>query len=289
MIDNVLHLPYKFKEFPNNVKIFQCHDINTFQIISSNPVIPSNNIITMIHQSNASITQRRNYGISIDNHQVNKRTPVVARFYNQFMGGTGRFDQMLATHSFRRRCNRWTIAFHYFALNAAATNAYIIYRTRMKELDITAMTNKEFIQKLTLILINHNVQIGGQTLPNTTRSFREMRSTTPLNYDNQTDWLPLLLKKTEPIPVDQRAPLISQPIHLKESRFHYLALIKTPLREVRRANGKLDHSWRPKCIKSGCTTSTDKCCRVCHVPLCAAHFGIFRYSFEMAKFLRVIN
>ena len=289
LIDDVLHLPYRFKEFPDNIKLFQINDINTFQMISSNPALTTNNELTMIHESNVSITQRQNYRIDMEHHRVKKRMPCVARFYNMFMGGTDRFDQMLTTCDFRRRCNRWTVAFHYSALNNAATNAYIIYRTRMKELQLEHMSHKDFIEVLAVELLNYE-SLEGQIVPTNSESrSRDTRTNTPLLYDTTTDWLPLLLKKTEKIPLNQRTPLIAQPVHLTEMRFHYPAIIQTPRSQIRLPNGNIDHSWRPNCIKSGCTTNTNKCCRVCHVPLCVNHFGVFHHSFEMSRFLRTIN
>ena len=60
LIDDVLHLPYKFKVFPDNITLFQCNDIYTFQLITSNTSLAMNKQMTMIHDSNVSITQRHN-------------------------------------------------------------------------------------------------------------------------------------------------------------------------------------------------------------------------------------
>ena len=288
LIDDILHLPYKFKEFPNNIKLFQCNDINTFQMISSNLSSCLNNQLTMIHESNVSVTQRQNYRLDDSHFRVKKRLPCVARFYNLFMGGTDRFDQMLATCDFRRRCNRWIVAFHYSAFHIAVTNAWITYRTKMKELNEEAIKHNDFIEKLALELLNYESEANSSYTNNASRS-RETRINTPLLYDNTTDWLPLLLGKTEKLPVNLRTPQISQPIHLTELKFHYPATIQSPAVHNRLPNGKLDHKWRPNCVKAGCTTSTNKCCRVCHVRRCVSHFGESHFGFEMASFLRSIN
>ena len=249
VVDILLHLPYKCKQFENGIKLYQCNDINTFQMICSHPDLTLDNELTMLHNANVSTRQRQKYGI--DDCEIEKRMSTVARFYNLFMGGTDRFDQLLSSYNFRRRCARWTVAVHYYALNSAATNAFIIYKLRMKEINLPAMSHKAFVESLAKQLLNYESPNHTNVRNHLLRE-RDTKLNQPLN-DTIPDWLPYLLKKTEKLSSNQQPPLITQPVHLSENRFHYPALIKTPLAII---DSRVNHAWRPKCIKSGCWTST---------------------------------
>ena len=82
--------------------------------------------------------------------------PVVARYYNMCMGGTDRFDQLLASFDFHRKTERWTMAFHCYALNCVGVQAYIMYKLRMKEINnINLLTHDQFRTSLVTELLNY--------------------------------------------------------------------------------------------------------------------------------------
>ena len=74
----------------------------------------------------------------------------------------------------------------------------------MKELQLEYMAHKDFIEILAVELLNFEALEPRTMATNAESRTRETRVNTPLLYDNATNWLPLLLGKTEKIPQNQR-------------------------------------------------------------------------------------
>ena len=111
-VDGTLFMPYKFHQISPGVFIFQINDINTFQLLVSNPYLvtvfqpvlePSTNLnlpneqrgseqaviynICAVHNAKVSRRQAGYYDLYIDTHEITKRIPASARYYNLFMKG----------------------------------------------------------------------------------------------------------------------------------------------------------------------------------------------------------
>jgi hypothetical protein len=76
--------------------------------------------------------------------------PESVQRYNSYMGGVDMFDARRKTYSCSRKSRKWWLRLFYFLLDAAVTNAYILY----KESNHTpALTMKEFVLKICECLV----------------------------------------------------------------------------------------------------------------------------------------
>lgn len=76
--------------------------------------------------------------------------PESVQRYNSYMGGVDMFDARRKTYSCSCKSRKWWLRLFYFLLDAAVTNAYILY----KESNHTpALTMKEFVLKICECLV----------------------------------------------------------------------------------------------------------------------------------------
>jgi hypothetical protein len=76
--------------------------------------------------------------------------PESVQRYDSYMGGVDMFDARRKTYSCSRKSRKWWLRLFYFLLDAAVTNAYILY----KESNQTpALTMKEFVLKICEFLV----------------------------------------------------------------------------------------------------------------------------------------
>jgi hypothetical protein len=76
--------------------------------------------------------------------------PESVQRYNSYMGGVDMFDARRKTYFCSRKSRTWWLRFFYFLLEAAVTNAYILY----KESNLTpGLTTKEFVLKICEYLV----------------------------------------------------------------------------------------------------------------------------------------
>ena len=74
-------------------------------------------------------------------------------------------------------------------LNAAVTNAYILYRTRMKEINnLSVLTHEQFRSELVVQLMAYQIDTPTTSVsaPAQTRS-RDIKMTKELTYDSTTN------------------------------------------------------------------------------------------------------
>lgn len=55
--------------------------------------------------------------------------------YNRYMGGVDKFDQLLAAYPITWKSKRWWLRVFYYCIDASIVNSYILYKTKLKELN----------------------------------------------------------------------------------------------------------------------------------------------------------
>jgi hypothetical protein len=68
--------------------------------------------------------------------------PEAVRLYNTYMGGVDLFDSRRKTYSCSRKSMKWWLRLYYFIIDAAVSNAYILYKETH---DTKPLTLKEFL------------------------------------------------------------------------------------------------------------------------------------------------
>ena len=83
-------------------------------------------------------------------------TPVVE--YNKFMGGVDLSDQLIQYYTTQHRTVKWYRKLFLHFLDIAATNAYLLHRELMQNMQKDSMTHKTFLEELTAQLCSVTVK-----------------------------------------------------------------------------------------------------------------------------------
>ncbi|KAK9702507.1 Transposase IS4 [Popillia japonica] len=68
-----------------------------------------------------------------DSSRESVSCPSAIADYNKYMGGVDRFDQLLAAYNISWKSRRWWMRIFHYCLESSMVNAYILYKTTVKE------------------------------------------------------------------------------------------------------------------------------------------------------------
>jgi hypothetical protein len=80
--------------------------------------------------------------------------PRIVEDYNLNKSGVDMFNKLVKSRTCRRKTRRWPLRVFYFILDAAAYNAYILYRHRK------STTQVDFLKQLCIILVDQVLHKG---------------------------------------------------------------------------------------------------------------------------------
>lgn len=87
------------------------------------------NILSTAYHPKQKVTCKRTQK---DGSKLEVSCPLGVVEYTKRMGGVDRFDQKRGTYSMARRSRRWWMRLFYFLVDAAITNAYILYAQKVR-------------------------------------------------------------------------------------------------------------------------------------------------------------
>ena len=131
--------------------------------------------------------------ISIDEEDHKKR-PENIKFFNKMKIGVDLVDQMVGTKTCRRQTRRWPLKLFFNLLDAAALNAYTVYRQVHPEQQSTGGSRRRFLTYLADSLILPHVK-ARQKISQLQKSTKEAVMRCGLSFSNTSPPENILLKR----------------------------------------------------------------------------------------------